>query len=760
MTAINETIARLTGKLVFDVNSAPLLRFQNLMTSSTRQMTKFGAEYNKLAAAMKSLKINVDTAALDKAKAKLNNALNRELRSEVALANQKRQTFAHELAQQKLRYAGTKEQHGLVSSLVRSQQQGAVVAAKAHAQQLKASAATKQQLASQDALTASLTKQARLQAIVAKTRATTLKADANHLMAMSKTQRIQEQINRAAGQAQRASIKHNAQMASLKQTNANKATTQTQKNQRFQWAQTRQQQWQANQNAKASQGGFGLGGGMGGLLALGGIGAAIAGLTRAVGLIGERVQARQDATSEAEQYNNLFSQMGKGNQQNVDKLRKGYEKISMDNGAIVSLDDAKMFRTYAISEMQRGKNADQVLKQYEVQQQAYRIAGLTPEEAKRSNIQQQQIRGKGYGDTEDLNTLTEANPLLRPYILKAWGEANKFKDMSDPKKLEAAFMKALPKRGLTRDVLDRSQQMLVADNQPALIKQQQSIQANQNRNDSQAYLTTNNLNSQVELVTAVNDNIKAHKELAEAMQPVNAAMRDLDTALTKLTAGAIREFLGKNADGSDKTPEQRAQQLGTAGGADGIITLPNESAIPRTEQQNLDSQAADPINKLWNWLGVGKDAKVAADENRARWENVKASDTGDIWDNELGMSQATMPGFLPQLEFNPTTLAERFASLERQQAAVMPGASGGWGGGATGSWPAPTTTNIAPVVNIEGANINIELHGSASEEDRAKIMQEVTQQLDKQAEKVPQLVDKALGNIIGNARTTQSQVRQ
>lgn len=758
--SIQEEIARLTGRLVFEVNSAPLQRFQALMNRSTQTMAKFGEEYNKLAAAMnKTLKLKVDTTALDRAKGKLNNALNRELRSEVALANQKRLTFAAELSQQKLSYTGTKEQQRLVSNLVRSQQQGAVVAAKAHAQQLKTNGTTKQQLASQDALKASLIKQARLEAIVAKTRATTLKADANHLMAMSKTQRIQEQINRAAGQAHRANIKHNAQMASMKQAAAAKAATQAQKDQRFQWAQQRQQHWQANKKSPSNSGGFGLGG-MGGLLALGGIGAAIAGLTRAVGLIGERVQARQDATSEAEQYNNLFSQMGKGNQQNVDKLRKGYEKISMDNGAVVSLDDAKMFRTYAISEMQRGKNADQVLKQYEVQQQAYRIAGLTPEEAKRSNIQQQQIRGKGYGDTEDLNTLTEANPLLRPYILKAWGEANKFKDMSDPKKLEAAFMKALPKRGLTRDVLDRSQQMLVADNQPALTKQQQSIQANQNRNDSQAYLTANNLNSQAELVTAVNDNIKAHKELAEAMQPVKAAMRDLDTALTKLTAGAIREFLGKNADGSEKTSEQRAQQLGTAGGADGIITLPNENATPRTEQQNLDAQAADPINKLWNWLGVGKDAKVAADENRARWAPAQASAKGDIWDNELGMAQATMPGFLPQLEFNPTVLAERLASLQNHQAAATPGASGRWGsGGATGSWDTPTT-NIAPVVNIEGDKINIELHGSASEEDRAKAMAELEKVLDKRDEKLPALVDSAIGNIIFNARATSAEVRK
>ncbi|MGH9916735.1 MAG: hypothetical protein ACRD63_15775, partial [Pyrinomonadaceae bacterium] len=70
-----EEIARLTGKLVFEVDSGPLHRFQTLMARSTQHMAKMGAEYNKLAAAMnKSLKLKVDTTAFDKAKEKLNNA--------------------------------------------------------------------------------------------------------------------------------------------------------------------------------------------------------------------------------------------------------------------------------------------------------------------------------------------------------------------------------------------------------------------------------------------------------------------------------------------------------------------------------------------------------------------------------------------------------------------------------------------------------------------------------------------------------------
>ncbi|MBJ2215544.1 hypothetical protein JFT64_26245 [Pseudomonas carnis] len=114
--SIQAEIARLTGKLVFDVNTAPLQRFQALMNRTTQQMSKLGVEYSRLAASIsKPLKMNIDTSAIDKAKARLDAVRNRELRGEVALANQKRLSFTHELSQQKLTYSGTKEQQSLVS---------------------------------------------------------------------------------------------------------------------------------------------------------------------------------------------------------------------------------------------------------------------------------------------------------------------------------------------------------------------------------------------------------------------------------------------------------------------------------------------------------------------------------------------------------------------------------------------------------------------------------------------------------------------
>lgn len=740
--SMQEEIAKLTGRLVFDVDNRGLIRFQRGLEHARQKMQQIGQSYTAMAAQLtKNLKLTIDTSAIDKAKKKLDQALNRERRSEVALANQKRVTFSAELAQQKLKYTGAMEQAGLVSALVRSQQEGAVIAAKAFAAQTKANGITKQQLASQDALTASKAKQARLEAILVKTRATSQKADDAHLLSMTKTQRIQEVMNRAASRAASDQIKHDARVESQRRAEARKTVVQERQDQRWAWSQQRQSQWEANRNAPKPSGGIGIGGGM---IALSGLGAAIAGLTAAVGLIGDRIQKRQDDASEAEQYTSLFKQAGGASQLNADRLRTGYEDSSKTNGTIVDLESAKMFRTFALSEQQRGTSIDDILKKYETQQQAYRIAGLTTEEIKRSNIQQQQIRGKGYADTEDLNTLTEANPLLRPYMMKAWAEATKYKDAGDPKKLEAAFMQALPKRGLTRDILDRGQQLLVQDNKPTLERQQQSIQANQARNDSEAYLTKNRINTDPELVDAVKENIEAHRQLAKAMEPVNAALRTFDTVLTKLSAGMLGKFFGMDSDGKRISPERQAEAGATAGGSEGTSINPaalNGTMSPPSQQQVLAAQANDPINRLANWLGIGTQAQVP---------------------KEYGLGAPTSePGARP----NPFAInlegldgmKDGFNRYSAQAASVTAANTS-------------TTPTIAPAlqsttnITVEPSTVNIELNGESSAVDRQQVLDIFHAQLQQRNEELPQLIKKAVGqefgSIISEARSMTKEIRR
>ncbi|MBD8473087.1 hypothetical protein IFT98_02295 [Pseudomonas sp. CFBP 8770] len=735
-------IARLTGRLIFDVDNRGLIRFQRGLEQAQQKMQQIGQTYTAMAAQLsKNLKLTIDTSAIDKAKKKLDQALNRERRSEVALTNQKRLTFSAELAQQKLKYTGAMEQAGLVSALVRSQQEGAVIAAKAFAAQTKANGITKQQLASQDALTASKAKQARLEAILVKTRATSQKADDAHLLSMTKTQRIQEVMNRAASKAATDQIKHDARVQSQKRAEARKTIVQERQDQRWAWSQQRQSQWEANRNAPKPSGGIGIGGGM---IALSGLGAAIAGLTAAVGLIGDRIQKRQDDASEAEQYTSLFKQAGGASQLNADRLRTGYENSSKTNGTIVDLESAKMFRTFALSEQQRGTSIDDILKKYETQQQAYRIAGLTTEEIKRSNIQQQQIRGKGYADTEDLNTLTEANPLLRPYMMKAWAEATKYKNAGDPKKLEAAFMQALPKRGLTRDILDRGQQLLVQDNKPTLERQQQSIQANQARNDSEAYLTKNRINTDPELVDAVKDNIEAHRQLAKAMEPVNAALRTFDTVLTKLSAGMLGKFFGMDSDGKRLSPERQAEAGATAGGAEGIGINPaalNGTMSPPSQQQILAAQANDPTNRLANWLGIGTQAQVPKEYGLGA-----PTSESDAKPNPFAINLEGLDGMKDGFNRYSAQAASATASNTSTKPSIAPAIQ--------------STTNIT----VEPSTVHIELKGEGSAVDRQQVLDSFQAQLQQRNEELPQLIKKAVGqefgSIISEARSMTKEIRR
>jgi hypothetical protein len=748
--SIQEEIARLTGRLVFEVNSAPLQRFQALMGRSTLQMAKFGAEYNKLSAKMaKGLKLNVDTTALDKAKGKLDRALSREHRAEVALGNQKRQTFAAELSQQKLTYAGTKQQASLVSGLLKSQQEGAVVAAKAHAVQMRTNGVTKQQLASQNALTGSLTKQARLEAIAAKTRATTQKANNQHLMTMTKVQRIQQVMNQANTAAQQRAAKHSVQMASQKQTNANKITNQVQKDQRFQWAQARQQQWQANQNARNSQSNQSGFGGMGSLIALGGVGGVLAGLTLAISGLSNRIQERQEGVQEAQGFNNTFMSISK-NPEIVKTYRDSFIKSQNENGGAIDTDTAKDFRTLAINMAAAGKTLDEITNTWNVRQQAFSVAGTSKEDNKELNKQLGQMASDGTGAASDANIINDRMPMLTPYIVR---EYMKEKGITDYKKGLGAYNKDLKGgKGVKFDWYDQGMKKLVTDNGESLERNRNGVASAQQRADNQAYLNTNNINSDAELAQVMKDRIQSERDLNEAMQPLKTSLANFDIALTNAMTGTLRMLAGKNVDGTEKTDQEKTQQRMTT--ADMPVSL---SMVGTHDHSNVDGNSqhqGGPIGGFYNWPFNVKDNR---DSYKKQAEDLSYQPP-DIWNQkETPYSQAVMPGFMPQIGLNMENWqkqADAFSRVQEAGKAVDP----------TNQPPvgvlAPTTITNAPVITIEGPKIDIQLHGGATEEDSALLMTTLTQELDKRDANIPQLVDKAMSNIIGNARSQQSQVRQ
>ncbi|MNR57084.1 hypothetical protein D3C85_1777910 [compost metagenome] len=70
-------------------------------------------------------------------------------------------------------------------------------------------------------------------------------------------------------------------------------------------------------------------------------------------------------------------------------------------------------------------------------------------------------------------------------------------------------------------------------------------------------------------------------------------------------------------------------------------------------------------------------------------------------------------------------------------------------------------TQINAPVTVEGSNIHIELHGSATEDDRQKMMESVTAELDKRTNAItlqmPAIANDALRSAFGAARAQQAE---
>jgi hypothetical protein len=769
--SIQETIARLTGKLVFDVDSRGLQQFNAMMQRAATQMGKVGQEYDKLATKLNTkLKLNVDTSGMDKAKAKLDAATSRQLRSEKALQSAKRDTFQAELSQQKLKYTGEKQQANLVSQTVKDAQNAAVIAAKAHNAQQAANGTTKQQVASQGQLVALQQKQARLQLIHAKVAAIQSKADAQHLLSQSKTQQIQNVAARIAQQQQHQAVVHQARMASLAAAANAKQTTANNQQQKFQWAQQKHAVWQANQAARAAKassgGGFsgmsgmlhgGIGGiGMGIAEALGPVGLALAGVTAAMYVLSERVDKRQESTADTQQFENALDNSS-DDPKTREKFRAAYVGDYQEYGMSINRDSARTYSNSVAGLGKMGYSPEAAMKVMKDRSALFRAGNLNATQQESLNYQMGQVLAKGYASGTDYKPIEDAlGPRLAGDV--DIGASRQLGYKGNEKGAKAFMLKARSERRITPQSLDAGFAYAVSQNHEALERHKDSIDARQARFENDKYLQTANQQKDPELIGAINDRIAAERELTKAMEPVNKLFEELDVALTKFEASLIRSAIGKNADGTEKTPVQVAQGLATAGGADGNITLPNKYNAP-TEQQLLDANAADPVHKVLQFFGLAGDAKAVADENRSRWRGVEATGRSDIWKKQLGLDQASLPGFLPQLQLNMDNFQKQQDAFNRvQEASKANSLTSQQPIGATG--PTSTITTNAPVINIEGPKIDIQLHGKATEEDSAQVMSKVTEELDKREAQLPAIINRELGNIISSERSTQSQVRQ
>lgn len=744
MTVHSETIAQLVGKLAFQVDTAGLQRFNKMLQQASQQMNKLGTDYQKLAQQMtKGLKLKIDVSDAEKAKAKLSHAMSREAKASKALSDQKRTTFQAELANQKLTFAGAKQQNNLVSQSVKDQQNAAVIAAKNFATQQLANGATKQQLASQNALVASQSKQARLEQIVAKTKAITQKADAQHLLTQSKAQQIQTVAARIAQQTQHQAVQHQARMASLaaaadaKQSAHNNAQT------KFGWAQQKQAVWQANQQARAAKAASGGGitsmfhGGFGGIgmniaEALGPVGMAVAALTAAVGIIGhtisERVEKRQESTADTQQYDNALAAASE-DPVTRDKFNKAYVNDYQEYGMAINKDTARTYSNSVAGLGKMGYTPEAAMKVMKDRSALFRAGNLNATQQESLNYQMGQVLAKGYASGTDYKPIEDSlGPRLAGDV--DIGAARKLGYKGKDKGAKAFMLQARTERRITPQSLDAGFAYAVSQNQEPLERHKNSIEARQARFENDKYLQTVDQQRDPALVGAINERIDAERKLTEAMGPVNKLFEELDKTLTNFDTGVINLtatfanlMSGKTADGSE-APNAMHKDDNPAPGSVGAALGPR--LRPDKNQEELDSNAGW-LDKVFHFLGA-----------------KPTSDAGD--------SVTSWKGFNPDNTIQMDAIQRMSDLYTNQQSPSFPSINT--------SSSSTSGTQINAPITVEGSNIHIELSGSATEEDRQKMMASVTEVVDKatatMALRMPEIADQTLRNAFGAARAQQA----
>lgn len=549
-----KVIASLIGRLRFDVDSSGLRSFERMLDNVAKRMALLDQQAQKL---QRRLDRKSSAPARAKADASARHALSREHRIERALQTTRKETFRDELAAQKLQYTGQLQQAKLTTESVRARQQQAVLdekSARALQAQLKAQGIEQKNNSN---LEASKLRQARLEKMLTAQQAKTIAAQQQQLRSMTTLQRAEVSLQQLRAEGARKVAKFNEQRAAQQQAQSRRNQTQQvaeqrrtekfqQSQQRFQWAQQRQQHWQATRGTGKPAVGFGAGFDVAGLARANPILAGVAGVGAALVMLEQRIKATSNRVSESEQYENVLEQTGGKNKANQEFVRKEFERIAEKYGSSVDMESAKDFRTNIMTATSGGKmSLEAAVKQYETQQAAFRGAGMNREEQSRALIQLRQVRAKGVGDTEDYKTLMEAAPLIGDAIGAAWAKRTGFK--GETKDIQGALLKSIPKGGLLAADFNNALSNFVVENKAAIEKQSKSIQAAQQRAENDKFLQQQDIDQSQELKAAIQERIKAEREMTKAMQPVNEALAKFDAALISATASVLNYYF--------KTPE-------------------------------------------------------------------------------------------------------------------------------------------------------------------------------------------------------------
>lgn len=671
--SVQDEIARLTGKLVFEVSSAPLTKFLGMLKQASQQMQSVGRQAEQLQKQL-NLKFGVSGRGASAQKLKLDaevrKSLDKELATETKLSKLRRQQFTEGLAQQRLIAAGTKQEAWLQTNSLRSQQQAAVLLSKQHkAQQeslkVELGKAKLNATAEQSAI-----RQARLQDILQKRQARTVQLQQKAALHQSALQRAEAGLAAARERGVRQAERYQASKAAAALREARAAVKHDQSSQRFAFQAERHAAWKARQDAPKEMGFGGL------AVGFSAASAAVYGLVKGIGYLNERIQQRQEGASTAESFNSALQGAGGKNPSNQKFARDQFVDISNKYGQEVSVETAKSFALFIQGQLALGKTLTQATKMFEDQSATFRAAALDKEAQKRANYQLNQIRAKGRPEGSDVNDLFDAvGGVVAASIRQAAATRLGFKGKVEEQ--AGWFKQAVTDGKIKAADFDQGMSNFLKANLDLLARQMNSIAATQQRAENQAYLNDNTVNTNAELKAVILDRIKAEGELNTALQPLRESLMSFDQGLTKFNTSLIRMLIGHDANGN-ATPNAMSKDANPAPGSVGAALGPRLKPAPLNVQGDLEERAnpglLNGLRRLFTGASLADD-QAAAKDNKERWAGGhinpvqrESFDVFRIGSPDLGKDPENLAdGKLRQFRYQPVTAQDVMEAAQQQR---------------------------------------------------------------------------------------------
>ncbi|SEP41579.1 tape measure protein [Pseudomonas sp. Snoq117.2] len=637
----DKQVANLIGGVEFKVDLTQLERLFAELQKTERKLRAFG----KFAEKPLKIAVQLDTKAFDKQMRELEAKVRKQMgivapevraktshrhdmqtqRLERASQQARQATFAAELQQQKLAFAGRRDEVMLTTAGLKAQQESAVLAAKQAAAQAAANKERITAVALEERIAQAKAKQLRADALLAAARDRAAVSQQRYLQSLTQTQRQQLALDqtRERGDRQRQQAMERRQLQLSRESRAQDGAEQ--RRGRYRMAEEKHAVWKQRQQERDARkargsyepdvfdltaGGFGARAGAAGL--------AVYGIASALTGINDKLNQTVANIAAFDRTKIVAGNAVEGSETRQENYRKWLADTANELGANL---ESTIEPASSLVRVQRenGMGTRQALDNTRSIMEVQSIFHSTTEQARNISTQLSQVWGKGRLQGDDLDALVEGGGIssLRAYLQKAWAASTNYKGDN----VGEAYAAAQKAGQIKPEMVMSAFRLIVAQNQQALKAYQDSPMAADNRYQNAKYVQQMEVNTDPELLKATKDLRDAQTELYRSMLPVQRAFASFNAGAISGLAHWINALTGNGK------PEDAGKTSVTGSGAIGSGTAPTADDYVKLvsgdpEKFKQPGQGVGLLTKFKDWMS-SLNSGTMLDDNTA----VKQTDS-------------------------------------------------------------------------------------------------------------------------------------